>query len=337
MSRLGRMISSVWNHFERLGDRAKCHHCQNTFSFSTGSTANLKRHLARKHPMDPLEETLSEAVESEPGSPGDENQTFNDGDQTWTDGNQTWDDGIEESMLLTEELGNNARNKLVSNVWNHFERDGSSAKCLHCYKLLTYTGSTSNLRKHIYRQHPSFTLTLGKAAPTRQFEMSSKYDFKCGLLRQTYETLQKNVKGELAAARAISLGVNSAESTHNETVFSVTSYFIDQDGKLSNALLDFAPFLESDTEENIAAHIREVMKVFEIEGKVDSIVTDNVSNLTLAARSLNIPHVTCFIHSLDPVVLSALKNTIQSTIDEVRHVVAQFRRSTKARNELRDV
>ena len=84
MSKPSRYISSVWKHFERLGDRAKCQFCQNTFSFSTGSTANLKRHLARKHPTDPLQEMYAEVAESEPSSPPAE-----------TNGEQTWDDGIE--------------------------------------------------------------------------------------------------------------------------------------------------------------------------------------------------------------------------------------------------
>ncbi|CAI6374042.1 unnamed protein product [Macrosiphum euphorbiae] len=42
--------SDVWNHFTLLdNEKAKCSYCSIEYSFKGGSTANLSRHLKRKH------------------------------------------------------------------------------------------------------------------------------------------------------------------------------------------------------------------------------------------------------------------------------------------------
>ncbi|XP_049289537.1 E3 SUMO-protein ligase ZBED1-like [Anopheles funestus] len=54
------------------------------------------------------------------------------------------------------------RNNLKSNIWQHFERQENSyeAKCRYCHKLLTFTsGSSSNLKRHLSRKHPTVPLT----------------------------------------------------------------------------------------------------------------------------------------------------------------------------------
>lgn len=44
--------SDVWNHFTTLdNEKAKCSFCSTEYSFKGGSTANLSRHLKRKHIM----------------------------------------------------------------------------------------------------------------------------------------------------------------------------------------------------------------------------------------------------------------------------------------------
>uniref|UniRef100_A0A182PAM3 BED-type domain-containing protein n=1 Tax=Anopheles epiroticus TaxID=199890 RepID=A0A182PAM3_9DIPT len=617
MSKSSRLVSTVWKHFDRMGAGAKCHYCKNIFAFSSGSTANLKRHLARKHPLDPLDgslvSSLNEMVESEPSSPTDEEQSWNDRNDSnngngENDGNDTWNDGIEgiiipkiehrsspvesipkgtvassvwqhydrdgtsakchyclkmiafssgstsnlkkhlvrkhpaasfdtqsisaeqqdeeqapepsspwsegievpkQELLVgssklqadiwnhydrdgtlakchycfkeisfssgatsnlkkhltrkhpmitfktrplkkrvmldrkakTSPASNNSftaafhRNgRGVSNVWNHFDRNGATARCQHCLKTFVYTGSTSNLCRHLNRKHPSTqqsnTMTrihhaaktfpkarsespdfmpekyfptafvsiptetsdtetpagaTGAAAaapqssapPARQIfteamyyqlcvklllmicrgnhslcivneeafqdvfavpQITNKRELKHVILPQVFEVAQKNVKAELAGARTIALSVNSWESINHETVLNVTSYFIDRDGKMSSALLDFAPVVESATADNVAAHVTEVLKAFDIEGKVESIVTDAQSDMiqTAVVEKLNIPHVPCFVHSLQPIVRLAVEKTVHSTLEEVRHVVTQFTKSAQAKAKLKE-
>ncbi|XP_040168343.1 E3 SUMO-protein ligase ZBED1-like [Anopheles arabiensis] len=412
----GKMYADIWNHYDRDGTMATCHYCYRSIAFSAGSTSNLKKHLTRKHPMVTVQsrpakkrQSLERKVKL-PQSPRPLNDYFD-----------------EDSILPAVGLQPRNRPKPTSSVWNHFDRSGTTAKCRICLRVLTYAGTTSNLRKHILRQHP--TLTLGKQEMTRihhvtlptppqcpdsaddterpsftakpfvsgspgessdseqqqpavkpltearvakmhesialmicrgnhtfamveeeafqalftqyshrEFEMCSKFTFKRLWLPQVYGKVQSRVKAELATARAISLGVNSATSVNHESVLSVTAYFIDQNGKLSNALLDFARCTPSYGGENVAAQLAEVMKLFEIDGKVLSIVTDNDdASVTQAVETLNIPHVACFAHSIDPIVMLTLNSTIQGTLDEVRHVVAQIRSSAKARELVEDI
>lgn len=47
---MSRKTSDVWHHFTTVGsETAKCNYCSVSYSFRGGSTANLSRHLKRKH------------------------------------------------------------------------------------------------------------------------------------------------------------------------------------------------------------------------------------------------------------------------------------------------
>uniref|UniRef100_A0A182NWH4 BED-type domain-containing protein n=1 Tax=Anopheles dirus TaxID=7168 RepID=A0A182NWH4_9DIPT len=50
MAPTGNVRSFIWNHFLKLEKgKAQCRICMETYSFSRGSTSNLKRHFKLKH------------------------------------------------------------------------------------------------------------------------------------------------------------------------------------------------------------------------------------------------------------------------------------------------
>lgn len=56
--------SAVWYHFSDEGnDKAKCSYCKGLYSFSSGSIANLKRHLKNAHPSVSLSRTEPSPVQ----------------------------------------------------------------------------------------------------------------------------------------------------------------------------------------------------------------------------------------------------------------------------------
>lgn len=47
---MDKRTSDVWNHYSVINnEKAKCSYCTNSFSYKGGSTANLSKHLKRKH------------------------------------------------------------------------------------------------------------------------------------------------------------------------------------------------------------------------------------------------------------------------------------------------
>ncbi|CAG9840667.1 unnamed protein product [Diabrotica balteata] len=57
--------SDIWNYFTlQSKDRAECNHCGSLYSYKGGTTSNLKKHLASKHPTIILKtnKTSSQAI-----------------------------------------------------------------------------------------------------------------------------------------------------------------------------------------------------------------------------------------------------------------------------------
>lgn len=60
------------------------------------------------------------------------------------------------------------RNK-SSTVWSYFDSsDNLSAVCRICNNKLSYNGSSSNLKKHLKRKHPSISLLSDNVSPLVQ-------------------------------------------------------------------------------------------------------------------------------------------------------------------------
>lgn len=90
------------------------------------------------------------------------------------------------------------------------------------------------------------------------------------------------------------------------------------------------------TGENFAGLLKEAVTERRLEAKDAVTVTDNASNMNVAAGLANITHIPCFAHSLNLASLRALKlPTVVRLLSRMRHVTAFFRRSTIASHQLK--
>lgn len=95
---------------------------------------------------------------------------------------------------------------------------------------------------------------------------------------------------------------------------------------------------ESHTGHNLAEHLRKALAEWGITEKDPVIVTDNASNMTIAAEEAAFTlHVKCYAHTLNLAAQRALKITaVARLLGRVRRIVNFFRRSTTAHNKLKE-
>ena len=74
----------------------------------------------------------------------------------------------------------------TSDVWQHFHRADSTAKCRYCHVLLAYRGgSTSNLKRHMERKH----ITI----PFKRTQENPPADN----IQESYSNIATNTSGEM--------------------------------------------------------------------------------------------------------------------------------------------
>lgn len=94
-------------------------------------------------------------------------------------------------------------------------------------------------------------------------------------------------------------------------------------------LLECFSFSASHTAENLAAEIKRVANEWQIEKKIEAVVTDNAANIVAAVKLTNWKHVPCFAHTLNLIVQNALQE-IKPVQHKVKTIVEFFKRSPKA-------
>ena len=95
---------------------------------------------------------------------------------------------------------------------------------------------------------------------------------------------------------------------------------------------------ESHTGNNLAEHLRKALAEWGITEKDPVIVTDNASNMTIKAEKAAFTlHVKCYAHTLNLAAQPVLKITaVARLLGRVRRIVNFFRRSTTAKNMLKE-
>ncbi|XP_067313947.1 E3 SUMO-protein ligase ZBED1-like [Pseudorasbora parva] len=93
---------------------------------------------------------------------------------------------------------------------------------------------------------------------------------------------------------------------------------------------------DSHTGDNIAELLKKAVIEWGFEDKHPVIVTDNASNMNVAAGLANMTHIRCFAHSLNLASQKALKlPAVERLLGRIRRVTSFFRRSTIASHQLK--
>ncbi|KAJ4940609.1 hypothetical protein JOQ06_026906 [Pogonophryne albipinna] len=143
-----------------------------------------------------------------------------------------------------------------------------------------------------------------------------------------YAQTKAHVKASLGKAERVALTCDGWTSRTTEAYVTITAHFINEEWELVMYVLQTRDMPESHTGHNLAEHLRKAE--WEITEKDPVIVTDNASNMTIAAEEAAFTlHVKCYAHTLNLAAQRAL-------LGRVRRIVNFFRRSTTANHMLKE-
>ncbi|UYV62162.1 hypothetical protein LAZ67_1008072 [Cordylochernes scorpioides] len=136
----------------------------------------------------------------------------------------------------------------------------------------------------------------------------------------------------LEEAYAVCLTCDGWTNINTTSFYAITAHFIDYTTKLNSILLECSEFPQKHTAENISSWILGVTKKFKLDFKTVAVVTDKA-----AIKTLGLPHLSCFAHSLNLVVQRSINESIKSAVDKVKYIVQFFKQSSHAMAKLREM
>lgn len=107
--------------------------------------------------------------------------------------------------------------------------------------------------------------------------------------------------------------------------------------KIASCVLHKKAINESHVGPNMAERLKNVAEDRQIAKKDSVLVTDNTSNMAVAAELGKFPHVKCYAHMLNLASQRALKlPTVSRLLGRVRRITTFFHRNTAAKHQLEE-
>ena len=117
----------------------------------------------------------------------------------------------------------------------------------------------------------------------------------------------------------------------------VTAHFINNDWQLVSLVLQTRAMYESHTGANVADLLKKVASEWHLNDNDLVLVTDNASNMVVAAQLGGFVHVKCFAHTLNLACQRALKlPALSKLLAKIRRIVSFFHRSTVGAHQLEE-
>ncbi len=144
-----------------------------------------------------------------------------------------------------------------------------------------------------------------------------------------YHNTRQKVKSEISEAQSTSITTDGWTSIATEGYITTTAHFIDSDDNLQARVLDTKKSFESHTAENLAADMKNTLKLWDIKEKdLAAAVHDNARNITKACDLCGIEHIGCCAHSINLIVSRCTSvPEVTSLINKCRKIVAAFKMS----------
>ncbi|UYV72018.1 hypothetical protein LAZ67_9001565 [Cordylochernes scorpioides] len=180
-----------------------------------------------------------------------------------------------------------------------------------------------------------FKAFVNMLCPT--YKLPSRKSLSNGLLISIHDSLVVKITGMLEEAYAVCLTCDGWTNINTTSFYAITAHFIDYTTKLNSILLECSEFPQKHTAENISSWILGVTKKFKLDFKTVAVVTDNAPNIKAAIKTLGLPHLSCFAHSVNLVVQRSINESIKSAVDKVKSIVQFFKQSSHAMAKLREM
>lgn len=160
--------------------------------------------------------------------------------------------------------------------------------------------------------------------PTRRFITETA-------VPRLYAEVKQHVLDSISEASRVAITCDGWTSRATQSYVTLTCHFISSNWELISHVLQTRVLLGSHSGQNLGELLLEVIAEWGITEKEPVLVSDNASNMAIAAEHAKLLHVRCFAHTLNLAAQRALKTAaVGRLLGKIRHIVAFFRKSALA-------
>ena len=190
-------------------------------------------------------------------------------------------------------------------------------------------------------ENTGFRRLMNKVAPN--YVLPDRHVLSDKIIPEIHNRVVDAIKNKMTTENAKYISFTSdiwtCENT-TESFISFTGHWIDHSFQYNHLVLNCRHFPGSHTGEAIRDMILEMLQVWNIDrSRVHILIRDNAANLVKGCNDANIKSVSCFIHTLQLVILEGLKSqrSLTDLIASCRKLVGHFRHSSKACSALKNI
>lgn len=152
-----------------------------------------------------------------------------------------------------------------------------------------------------------------------------------------YSECKDHILESLSNTDRVAITCDAWTSITTESYVTITAHYITDEWKLAACVLQTRAMSESHTGANIAELLHNVSDEWKIRNKDLVLVSDNASNMAVAAQLGKFSHVRCYAHTLNLASQRALKlPSVSRLLGRVRRIVTFFHRSAIANHQLKE-
>ena len=306
--------SPIWKYFEVCEDekKAMCKLCKTVISRGSGgaksfTTTPLNNHIAYKHPEEHKEIAKKKAAAASTSAPG-----------------------IQQTGWSQQKLADVISKKKPWSI------DSTDARKVH---QAIGTMIAVDIQPYSIVEDVGFKALIGVLEP--RYILPSRKFFTEKIIPEMYDAIRSRVQAAITKAQFICLTTDTwTAQTTTASFLSLTAHWIDDTFSRKSAVLHCEKFDGQHTGARLAAALLDMLRRWNIDKeRIHLVLSDGGANMVKAMKDADLPHTSCFAHSLQLALNDAILS--QSSVAELltlsRKLVGHFRHSSSATSRLHTI
>ncbi|XP_077314545.1 E3 SUMO-protein ligase ZBED1-like [Lithobates pipiens] len=192
-----------------------------------------------------------------------------------------------------------------------------------------------DLRPYSVVDNTGFHYLLKTIEP--RYKIPSRSHFTENVIPALYHETKAQIITSMSQASRAAITCDSWTSVTTESYVTITAHYVSKDWQIMSHVLQTRAIYESHMGAHLAELLSRVVEEWQLSDKSVVLVTDNASNMIVAAQVGKFPHVKCFAHTLNLASQRAMKvGTLSRFLGRVRRISTFFHRSTRASQCLKE-
>lgn len=231
--------SAIWTHFSEVGEKkGKCKYCGSSISFAGGSTANLMRHMSRKHPTVAITDERQQTAPPEQG--------IFEVDETGAS-----------AVCLPHQNPKQISQTQPQQTITQFYRKPPIRKVEQIDKQVLKMVAKGHHALRIVEE-PEFKKLIELVSQCPGYCLPTRKTLSTSLLPVTHLELKNVIKSQIQKATAVCLTTDCWTSQNNTSYIAITAHFIDEDVVLNSKLLCCDEYDQQHTSTNLSSFLQKV-------------------------------------------------------------------------------